>query len=255
MGLCFRAAPELLGAGCGAGWRLHGWRSPLHIWGSAPCWSPKTPPPPVLGELRCLWEHFYGGCGGPELAGSHRALSPGATSVSLHGRGTSFVLPAFGSQQPQTSRSAHRAGRGMRLSACVVVSHWGRGWGSPPAIAELPDAGQHSSGDTLPRGLCSEMSHGEGMRAHRRREPQGRGVLVAATLSAKGLSRVTTWRPTAAYKSQQAARRRAGSSVGERAEVRAAAGMAKQYDMVECPFCDEVSKYEKLAKIGQGTFG
>ncbi|XP_039717593.1 cyclin-dependent kinase 9 [Pteropus medius] len=33
------------------------------------------------------------------------------------------------------------------------------------------------------------------------------------------------------------------------------AAMAKQYDSVECPFCDEVTKYEKLAKIGQGTFG
>ncbi|KAL8219142.1 UNVERIFIED_CONTAM: P-TEFb-associated cyclin-dependent protein kinase Cdk9 [Gekko kuhli] len=30
--------------------------------------------------------------------------------------------------------------------------------------------------------------------------------------------------------------------------------MAKQYDTVECPYCDEVSKYERLAKIGQGTF-
>lgn len=69
------------------------------------------------------------------------------------------------------------------------VLHWGRGWGSPPAHC----------GDTLLRGPCSEMSHDEGTRA--------------AALSAKGLSGVTTWRPTAAYKSRQAARRRAGSSV------------------------------------------
>ncbi|KAG8554575.1 hypothetical protein GDO81_003835 [Engystomops pustulosus] len=31
--------------------------------------------------------------------------------------------------------------------------------------------------------------------------------------------------------------------------------MAKNYDSLEFPFCDEVSKYERLAKIGQGTFG
>ncbi|XP_053551865.1 cyclin-dependent kinase 9 isoform X2 [Bombina bombina] len=31
--------------------------------------------------------------------------------------------------------------------------------------------------------------------------------------------------------------------------------MAKNYDSVEFPYCDEVSKYERLAKIGQGTFG
>lgn len=31
--------------------------------------------------------------------------------------------------------------------------------------------------------------------------------------------------------------------------------MAKNYDALEFPFCDEVSKYERLAKIGQGTFG
>lgn len=62
----------------------------------------------------------------------------------------------------------------------------------------LPTA-EHSGGDALLRGPCSEMSHGEGTRA--------------AALRAKGLSGVTTWRPTKAYKSRQAARRRAGSSV------------------------------------------
>lgn len=29
----------------------------------------------------------------------------------------------------------------------------------------------------------------------------------------------------------------------------------KFFDELEFPFCDEVNKYEKMAKIGQGTFG
>uniref|UniRef100_A0A3Q1HPS4 Protein kinase domain-containing protein n=2 Tax=Anabas testudineus TaxID=64144 RepID=A0A3Q1HPS4_ANATE len=36
---------------------------------------------------------------------------------------------------------------------------------------------------------------------------------------------------------------------------REAAIMSKYYDGVEFPFCDDFSKYEKMAKIGQGTFG
>ncbi|XP_051537108.1 cyclin-dependent kinase 9-like [Myxocyprinus asiaticus] len=50
-------------------------------------------------------------------------------------------------------------------------------------------------------------------------------------------------------------RDKTGSSGGGDKPDRETAIMSKYYDGVEFPFCDEFSKYEKLAKIGQGTFG
>ncbi|CAM4665386.1 cyclin-dependent kinase 9 [Siphateles boraxobius] len=50
-------------------------------------------------------------------------------------------------------------------------------------------------------------------------------------------------------------RDKTGSSAGAEKPDRETAIMSKYYDGVEFPFCDEFSKYEKLAKIGQGTFG
>ncbi|XP_048875521.1 cyclin-dependent kinase 9 [Brienomyrus brachyistius] len=50
-------------------------------------------------------------------------------------------------------------------------------------------------------------------------------------------------------------RDKTGSSGGAEKPDRETAIMSKYYDGVEFPFCDEFSKYEKLAKIGQGTFG
>ncbi|KAJ8286466.1 hypothetical protein GJAV_G00039550 [Gymnothorax javanicus] len=50
-------------------------------------------------------------------------------------------------------------------------------------------------------------------------------------------------------------RDKSGGTGGAEKPDREAAIMSKYYDGVEFPFCDEFSKYEKLAKIGQGTFG
>lgn len=39
------------------------------------------------------------------------------------------------------------------------------------------------------------------------------------------------------------------------AEESSAMSKLPHHDELEFPFCDDVVKYEKLAKIGQGTFG
>uniref|UniRef100_A0A3Q3ML87 Cyclin-dependent kinase 9 (CDC2-related kinase) n=1 Tax=Mastacembelus armatus TaxID=205130 RepID=A0A3Q3ML87_9TELE len=50
-------------------------------------------------------------------------------------------------------------------------------------------------------------------------------------------------------------RDKTSNAAGAEKPDREAAIMSKYYDGVEFPFCDEFSKYEKMAKIGQGTFG
>ncbi|KAK1884055.1 Cyclin-dependent kinase 9 [Dissostichus eleginoides] len=50
-------------------------------------------------------------------------------------------------------------------------------------------------------------------------------------------------------------REKTSNAAAATAPDREAAIMSKYYDGVEFPFCDEFSKYEKMAKIGQGTFG
>lgn len=95
----------------------------MHIWGSAPWRSPRTPLHCVLGELRCLCEHFYGGCCGPDLA-SVTGPCP-RSHLRVPAQPWHFLCapcswkPAA-PNEPQILH-ANRAGRGMWLSAFVAA--------------------------------------------------------------------------------------------------------------------------------------
>ncbi|XP_003940649.3 cyclin-dependent kinase 9 [Saimiri boliviensis] len=115
----------------------------------------------------------------------------------------------------------------------------GSGGGGGASAAPAPPG---LSGTTSPRGP------GGGRRAEEAGSaPRGRKWPWRRKWRGRG----GAWSAAAGPGAGAAAAAAAGGGGGGALEV----AMAKQYDSVECPFCDEVTKYEKLAKIGQGTFG
>lgn len=155
-----------------------------------------------------------------------------------------FGVPPLGTHDPKQSLA--RAVLAVPIRVCCASCTLGQGQGIPTGPPHQHRAPGGLRGGRGRRPPWAEPASRRGLTRWRR----AAGLQLPAGSAARRKRREAGNRKWEGVGGEGGSREERGRGRG-----RGGGGMAKQYDMVECPFCDEVSKYEKLAKIGQGTFG